>query len=106
MFILTHKITEDHLTLPDGGLHTFSSNTVVTFFELYYCVYSIQKRDLIKQKLEIAAIHYPCRSIFKLFFKLLWLEKMFENTPSWVMTGTNILENKGKKWNIGSICVN
>ena len=31
---------------------------------------------------------------------------MFENTPSWVMTGTNILENKGKKWNIGLICVN
>ena len=36
MFILTYKITEDHLTLPVGGLHTFSSNMVVTFFELYY----------------------------------------------------------------------
>ena len=28
----------------------------VTFFELYYCVFSIQKRDMIKQKQEIA--HY------------------------------------------------
>ena len=35
MFIVTHKITEDNLTLPDGGLHTFSSNIFVTFFELY-----------------------------------------------------------------------
>ena len=47
MFILTYKIT-----LLDGGLQTFSSNMVVTFFELYYWVYSIQNRDLIKQKLD------------------------------------------------------
>ena len=59
MFILTHKITEDHLTLSDGGLRTLSSNMVVTFFELYFCVYFIQKWDLIRQKLEIATGHHP-----------------------------------------------
>ena len=87
MFILTHKITEDHLTLSDGGLHTLSRNMVVTFFELYFCVYSIQKWDLIRQKLEIAAGHHPQRSISKLFLKLAKLEKIFENSPSKVMTG-------------------
>ena len=51
ILILTHKIAEDHLTWPDVELHTFSSNMVVTFLELYYCVFSIQKRDMIKQKL-------------------------------------------------------
>ena len=64
--MLTHKITEDHLTLPGGGLHTFSSNMVVSFFELYYCVYSVKKNDLIKQKLEITASHHSWRSISKL----------------------------------------
>ena len=53
MFITTHKITEDNLTLPEG-LHAFSSYTALNFFQLYYCVYFNQKRDLIKQKLEIA----------------------------------------------------
>ena len=43
---------------------------------------------MIKRKLEIAASHHPWRSITKLFLKLSWLEKMFENTPSWVMTDT------------------
>ena len=45
---------------------------------------------MIKQKLEIATSHHPWRSITKLFLKLSWLEKMFENTPSWVMTDTYI----------------
>ena len=67
MFVLTHKITEDNLTLADGGLHTFSCNMAVTFFELYYCANSIQKRGLIKQKLEIAASHHLRRSTSKLF---------------------------------------
>ena len=40
MFILTHKITKDHLTLPDAGLHTFSSNVVVTLL----CVIHSKKR--------------------------------------------------------------
>ena len=36
MFITTtHKIAEDDLALPDGGLHTFSSNIAVTFFEKF-----------------------------------------------------------------------
>ena len=73
MILITHKITEDDLTLPDSALHTFSSNIAVTFFELYYCVYSIQKRDLIKQKLEIAASHHTWRSNSKLFLKFSWL---------------------------------
>lgn len=60
------------------------------FWKQYYCVYSFQIRDLIKQKLKIAASHYPWRRVSKLFFKLLWLEKMFENTPPWIMTGTFI----------------
>ena len=47
---------------------------VVTFFEQYFCVYSIQKRDLIKQKLETTASHHPWSSISKLI-KLSWLEK-------------------------------
>ena len=54
MFILTNKITADHLTRPAGVLHTLSSNMVVTFSELYHCVYTIQKRDAIK-KVEITA---------------------------------------------------
>ena len=58
MFILTDKIIEDHLTRPAGALHTFSSNMVVTFSELYQCMYNIQKRDVIK-KVEIAATHNP-----------------------------------------------
>ena len=53
---ITHKITENHLTLPHDGLLTFSSNMAVTFFELYYCAFSIQKWEIIKQKQEIA--HY------------------------------------------------
>ena len=56
--ILTNKITEDHLTRPTGALHTFSSNLVITFSEQYYCVYTIQKRDVIKKE-EIAARHNP-----------------------------------------------
>ena len=59
---LMHKITEDHNTYPDSGLRTFSSNMVFTFFELYYCMYSIQKRDPIIQNLEIAASHHPWKS--------------------------------------------
>ena len=51
ILIFTNKIAEDHLTWPDVGLHTFSSNMLVTFFELHYCVFSIKKRDLIKEKL-------------------------------------------------------
>ena len=50
MFILTHKITKDHLTLLDGGLQTLSSNKVDTFFNLYYCVCPIKKRKLDKTK--------------------------------------------------------
>ena len=34
MFILKHIIKEDHLSLPDSRLHTFSSNIAATFFEL------------------------------------------------------------------------
>ena len=67
MFVLTHTIVEDNLTLADGGLHTFSGNMEVTFFELYYCANSIQKRGLTKQKLEIAASHHPRRNTSKLF---------------------------------------
>ena len=76
IFYITHKITEDYLTLPDFGLLTFSSKMMVTFFELYYFVYSVQKRAMIKKKLEIAASHLPGGSIFKLFLKLSWLEKV------------------------------
>ena len=39
-----------------GALHTFSSNIVFTFFQLYHYVHFIQK-NIIKQKLEIAASH-------------------------------------------------
>ena len=80
MFILMHKITENHLTLTDNEVflpddeYFFSSNMVVTFFELYYCMYSIQRRYLIRQMLEIAASHYPWRSISKIFLTLSWLE--------------------------------
>ena len=59
MFILTNKVTEDHLTRPAGALHTFSGNMVVTFSKLYHYVYTIQKRDMIKKKVEIAARHNP-----------------------------------------------
>ena len=50
MFVLTHTIVEDNLTLADGGLHTFSGNMEVTFFELYYCANSIQKKKPYKTK--------------------------------------------------------
>ena len=76
--------------MPDGLLYTFSSNIAVTYFELYYRAYSIQKRDLIKQKLEIAASHHPWERNSKLFLKILSLQKTFGNTPSWVMPGTYI----------------
>ena len=79
MFILTHETTEDHLTLSDSGLYTFLSNMMVTFYKLYYCVYSIQKRDMMKQKTELAGSHHPWRSISELFLKLSWLKKIFEN---------------------------
>ena len=46
MTLCIYKITEDiYLTLPDGGLHTFSSNKVVTFLELYFwCILHSKKR--------------------------------------------------------------
>ena len=53
-------------------------------------MFSIQKRNLMKQKLETAASNRPWRSISKFFFKLSRLEKIFENTSSWVMTDTYI----------------
>ena len=48
-------------------------------------MYSIQKRHLIKQKLEIAAIITHGEIFPILFLKLSWLENMFENTRSWVI---------------------
>lgn len=49
MFILIHKLAEDHLTFPDCLIHTFSSNMVATFYKMYYCVYS----DIVKPKVVI-----------------------------------------------------
>ena len=45
-----------------------------------------------KLKLEIAAI-ITDREIFTIFFRLSWLENVFENTPSWVILGTYIQKN-------------
>ena len=61
VYILIHIITEDHLTLPNGLLHTFSSSVVLSFFKLYYYEYSIEKKDLIKQKLEIEAVPWRAK---------------------------------------------
>ena len=48
-----------------------------------------------KLKLEIAAI-ITDREIFTNFFRLSWLENVFENTPSWVILGTYIQKNPYK----------
>ena len=87
---------ENHLTLPVG--YALSQETWRLHFSNCIIV-CIQKRGLIKEKLEIAASHQQWKSISKVFFKLSWLEKMFENTPSWVMTGTYTKSNKINKIN-------
>ena len=75
MFIMAQEITEDQLTLPDGGLHNWSSNMAVTFFlSFLLCVFHLKKRPN-KTKVRNSCYSSPMEEYFQTFSQVIMASK-------------------------------